>query len=700
MYAQYQYYQQPSTAVASQQQAMTWNGSAWVTTASAVQSSTYSTYEQPTKPAAIPPNPVATFTQYYHAWQANGKECEEYLRKIPFSNTTERTETQRRVDWAKYYADQSSRAAHHFYHNPNATSVPFELPPAPPESNKNKVAPPVPVQKQPAPAAVAKRSDERTPGSLTRYVKKCLDQCSTEDQRKSVQAEVEQVIAKAIQGGNLHSKNWDLESLIPVPGASVVPRISSLPQENHRSPKTVQSPGHYDGPSNRKPNHNKNKYAKIYGDELPENNSYYGRGSVPSPSTSKRVSVESQSSFGRRSSTQGETSYYGPASSSFQQHSSPPSSYHNPNTSSFGDSSSPHSSQKLVISPHEEFIPFQRKNKKFKKASGCAAATKGFEQSSHVLAKRANRFSGPGGILEASNTATTMDGHEKYMGKRMIGGSQKKLDQQDFEKMTVKGTCLTLEKEYLRLTAPPRAQLVRPKPILERHLANLKKEYVDRKHDYLWFCSQLKAVRQDCTVQRIQTTFAVDVYETHAKIALQEGDLNEYNQCQTQLKELYETGEAVENHAEFIAYRLLYYVLLSTNEKYDGGSSDMFKIMLYLTSQQRSHPAVAHALKVREALAFGSYLQFFRLHEKSPNLGRYLTALILPTMRMRALRRMAKAFRPWLDVEVCVRHLGFESTEEGKEWLISCGCVIEKSSVIMKDSAIHEPVVDKKNSLI
>jgi hypothetical protein len=211
-----------------------------------------------------------------------------------------------------------------------------------------------------------------------------------------------------------------------------------------------------------------------------------------------------------------------------------------------------------VISPHEEFIPFQRKNKKFQKDSG-SAATKGFEKSSRVLTKRANRLSGPGGILKASNTATTLDGHEKYR-KRMIGGSQKILDQQDFEKttITVKGTCLTLEKEYLRLAAPPRAELVRPKPVLERYLANLKQDYADWKHDYLWFFSHLKAVRQDCTVQRIQAVFAVEVYETHAKIALQEGDLNEYNQCQTQLKELYETGEAVENDAEFIAYCLLY----------------------------------------------------------------------------------------------------------------------------------------------
>jgi hypothetical protein len=254
---------------------------------------------------------------------------------------------------------------------------------------------------------------------------------------------------------------------------------------------------------NHKPNHNKSKHkhAKSYDGKLLENDSYYGRGS---PSTSKRVKTENQSSFDRRSSSQGETSYYGHASLSFQQNSSPPSSsYHNPNTSPTGDSSSPRSSQKRVISSHEEFIPFQRKNKKFQKNAG-SAATKGFEKSSRVLAKRANRFSGPGGILEASNTATTLDGHEKYMGKRMIGGSQKILDQQDFEKMTVKGTCFTLEKEYLRLTAPPRAELVRPKAILERHLANLKQDYADRKHDYLWFCSQEIHTYSQIKIQLLQ----------------------------------------------------------------------------------------------------------------------------------------------------------------------------------------------------
>jgi hypothetical protein len=166
--------------------------------------------------------------------------------------------------------------------------------------------------------------------------------------------------------------------------------------------------------------------------------------------------------------------------------------------------------------------------------------------------------------------------------------------------------------------------------------------------------------------------------------------------------ELYqENNDCAQNQEEFIAYRLLYYIFLSCNEKYEGGSSDQLKIMLSLTSYQRSRPAIAHALKVREAMASGDYLSFFRLLVSTPNLGHHLTSLIIPTMRLRGLRRMAKAYRPALDIQVCIDQLGFgESVEEGKDWLIRCGCVVDGSTIIMKDSVIKEPEEVKKNSLI
>ena len=38
---------------------------------------------------------------------------------------------------------------------------------------------------------------------------------------------------------------------------------------------------------------------------------------------------------------------------------------------------------------------------------------------------------------------------DRYMGRTVIGGSSKgKLDEDDYENVTVKGTCLVLEKEF------------------------------------------------------------------------------------------------------------------------------------------------------------------------------------------------------------------------------------------------------------
>jgi len=402
--------------------------------------------------------------------------------------------------------------------------------------------------------------------------------------------------------------------------------------------------------------------------------------------------------------------------------------------------------------------PLGTKNKKkqkktAKRASSSSSlgknAMSGFDSNQSRLSERAHRFQGKGGILSAvaSTAKSAAENVEKYMGKTTIGGSNKQLDERDYEEMTVKGTCRTLEKEYLRLTSPPREELVRPQAILQRHLENLKRSYYElgkvhngRNREYDWYCSQFKALRQDLTVQRIQNAFAVDVYETHAKVALEEDDINEYNQSQTQLKELYDLidnggsalgrgrnsssggkqqqskgkqrrereenrREALKHRNEFIAYRIIYYVFLSGNRKYEGGSSDIFKIMLQLTPEQRKDECIHHALLVRAAVADNDYHKFFQLQDAAPNMSDYLMDKIVPTVRQGALQRICKAYRPSVSADFVLKELGFdvENKEEaagGRAWMEGCGCRFDGDLLMTKDSILKESVVGVKNSLI
>jgi hypothetical protein len=263
---------------------------------------------------------------------------------------------------------------------------------------------------------------------LTHFIQRCLEPCTTPEQRAGIQAQVEKVIAKAIQEGNLHTKNWHLEPLITAPS-------------------------------------------------LPDNDTYSYYGPTPNLSNSDAHPLPAHS----------------PKSS-------------NPSLS--------HISFSLQSkSPKQSSL-----TKKAKKHNLWPAEDEGLDRSTTALQKRQKRFSGPGGLSVngslTSESTTTESDYGQYMGLRTIGQSHLQvLTEQDFERMTVKGTCTILEKDYLRLTAPPRAELVRPESILKQHLDNLKQEYYnDKRHDYLWFCSQLKVSHDAQCCGTLKTT----MLNTHA----------------------------------------------------------------------------------------------------------------------------------------------------------------------------------------
>jgi hypothetical protein len=196
------------------------------------------------------------------------------------------------------------------------------------------------------------------------------------------------------------------------------------------------------------------------------------------------------------------------------------------------------------------------------------------------------------------------------------------------------GTCEVLEKKYLRLTAPPVPSKVRPEKILRQTLDLLKKKW-RKESNYSYICDQFKSMRQDLTVQRIKNDFTVSVYEIHARIALEKGDIGEYNQCQTQLRSLYALG-LKGNPIEFKAYRILYFIHTANRNGLNDSLAD-------LTPAEKEEPPIKHALDVRSALALGNYHRFFQLYLDTPNMGAYLMDMFVARERLAALCNICKA---------------------------------------------------------
>ncbi|XP_010554566.1 PREDICTED: SAC3 family protein A-like isoform X2 [Tarenaya hassleriana] len=498
------------------------------------------------------------------------------------------------------------------------------------------------------------------PKSLRGFVERAFARCKDDKEKASCQVALKEIITQATADGTLYIRDWDTKPLSSVLNADMTNNQlqSSTPASSvaQKSP-TRRSKSRWE-PLSEEKTVASSKLSTTYSSDYK-----FGGWSHQSED---RKGLESSQKVGGFTDFKSTYSVQKSAKKNFQWPVKRQRLVDGANTAVGNDASSDsdtehsltpyYSSAMTLASSAEENKRRESRSKRFEKSQGHS------RESNNLKPKNAS----VGNLYSRRATALVLSRSNDDSGSKAV-------EDIDWDALTVKGSCQEIEKRYLRLTSAPDPSTVRPEDVLEKSLLMVQ----GSQKNYLYKCDQLKSIRQDLTVQRICNRLTVKVYETHARLALEAGDLPEYNQCLAQLKILY--AEGIEGcRLEFAAYDLLYITLHSKHNR------ELLSSMSRLSDEAKKDEAVKHALSVRAAVTLGNYVMFFRLYKTAPNMNSCLMDLFVEKMRFKAVNCMTRACRPTVPVSYLAQVLGFtgsdeketDGMEECSEWLKAHGATL------------------------
>jgi hypothetical protein len=278
-----------------------------------------------------------------------------------------------------------------------------------------------------------------------------------------------------------------------------------------------------------------------------------------------------------------------------------------------------------------------------------------------------------------------------------------------------------MERSFIRGT--PTASEVRTVETLEAWFKLLMRKLLRNNAKADFVLDQLKAIRQDLTVQHIESPFAVDVYSTNARLALEHGDEAESRVCFARAAELSQKlalnlepsqppSPAVlgvfEQEPANAGLRVLQalgdggvaavallsaqvpadYVTLSQRLQVVGAPASHTLLLVHLrVAGARGCATSAACAALCSAVLTLNYVQFFAELRQADALVQKAAAKLAARFRIDALTTIVHAHSPAIAVSALRRDLGFATDDDCVEFLRT-----KLSGVAFADGTEQKPV--------